>query len=365
LTRPRPGAILRSMDELREKISNSFARWENGFPVGPETQLTLLHGDASARRYVRVRGREPEHRAVAMVLAPETARFSEEAMKGPAPEELPFVNMQRFLRRLGVRVPEIYWVDESLGVLLLEDLGDETLERSLSGADRTRVEELYREAVDLLVDFQARVFRNPDPACVAFSRSFETDLLRWELEHFIEYLVEVDRGATITGTDREVVDKAFDELADAIAAWPRILVHRDFQSRNLMRRNGETVILDFQDALMGPVMYDLVALLRDSYFELDPAQLDSLIGHYLNACRSAGLDRPEPEVFREQFDRLTLQRKLKDAGRFVFIDRKKGNPNFLPFIPASLRYAAEAFSRLGSLASCREVLAGVVPELAR
>jgi N-acetylmuramate 1-kinase len=357
------GAILPGMDDLRQKIEKALSQLDSSY-LTSGLNLDLLHGDASARRYVRISGHASKPSLVAMILAPEQARFSEEAMRGPQADELPFLNIHRYLDRWGVRVPKVHLTDEQLGVVLLEDLGDHTLEHVLQAEDRADIGELYIRAVELLADLQARTSANRDEACLAYTRSFEFDLLRWELDHFIEFIVEADRKQTISGSDRQVVERAFDQLAETIAAWPRGFVHRDFQSRNLMFKDDEIVLIDFQDALLGPAVYDLVALLRDSYVVLEPDLVDRLIDHYLQACARHELERPAKDKFKRQFDQLTVQRKLKDAGRFVFIDRVKGNPNFLPFIPASLKYVAEALAGLEDLADCREVLAKAVVELA-
>ena len=126
---------------------------------------------------------------------------------------------------------------------------------------------------------------------------------------------------------------------------------------------GEQVVIDFQDALLGPRQYDLVALLRDSYVELETGFVEAMLRRYLDRLAAEGGPRLEYGPFREVFDLLTVQRKLKDAGRFVFIDRVKGNPGFLVSIPASLRYVREAFARRPDLAELHEVLARHVPEL--
>jgi aminoglycoside/choline kinase family phosphotransferase len=128
--------------------------------------------------------------------------------------------------------------------------------------------------------------------------------------------------------------------------------------------SGEQAVIDFQDALLGPRQYDLVALLRDSYVELPADLVERMIRRYLEKLAAAGGPRLAYPAFREVFDLLTVQRKLKDAGRFVFIDRVKGNPSFLPSIPASLRYVRDAFARRPDLGGLQELLARHVPELA-
>jgi aminoglycoside/choline kinase family phosphotransferase len=126
---------------------------------------------------------------------------------------------------------------------------------------------------------------------------------------------------------------------------------------------GEQAVIDFQDALLGPRQYDLVALLRDSYVELPADLVEAMLRRYLERLEAEGGPRLPYQPFRQTFDLLTVQRKLKDAGRFVFIDRVRGNPGFLVSIPASLRYVREAFSRRPDLAPLQRLLGRHLPEL--
>jgi aminoglycoside/choline kinase family phosphotransferase len=337
---------------VRGAVTRATGNDASGWPV------RRLAGHASLRSYWRV-GAPPASRVV--MVMPENAR-PEEATSGAAPAEDPFVNVQRYLRSAGARVPAIDAFFEPEGLMVLEDLGDEMLETRLLAGDPA--EPLYAEAVDRLARLRARAEILPDPACVAFQRSFDRTLYRWELEHFREWLLEAWKGAALSSTERPVVDRQFDEIAEALAAEPSGFTHRDYQSRNLMvLPGGEQVIIDFQDALLGPRQYDLVALLRDSYVELPPELVDRMLARYLARLEAEGGPRLEPAAFRATFDLLTVQRKLKDAGRFVFIDRVRGNPGFLPSIPASLRYVREALARRPDLGALREVLARHVPEI--
>ena len=248
-------------------------------------------------------------------------------------------------------------------MLVLEDLGDVTFERALHGGSR---EALYGRAVDLLARMRAAAEARPDPRCLAFTRAFDEELYTWELHHFREYGLEAWSGRAPTEPERAQLERAFGGIAGRLAAAPRGFTHRDYQSRNLMMTHGELVLIDFQDALQGPWQYDLVALLRDSYVELEPAVVEAMIGRWLaEYARASGrtLDR---RGFRRFFDLLTVQRKLKDAARFEFIHRVKRNPGFLPSIPASLRYACAAMDRLAAdpdVTVLREVAARYVPEL--
>ena len=227
---------------------------------------------------------------------------SEEAAKGAAPSELPFINVQRYLARAGASVPAIYRYDAERGLLYLEDLGDITFEsRVLDAGDDVRGR-YYRQAIDQLVALQRYAAAHPDPECVAFSRGFDYELLKWELDHFREYGLEAQDLAP-TPAEREELERIFRAIAEELAAEPRGFVHRDYQSRNLMVQDVDGAprlrIIDFQDALLGTRAYDLVGLLRDSYVALSPALLDTLVAHFVDraddrrralpaALRSAG-----------------------------------------------------------------------------
>jgi N-acetylmuramate 1-kinase len=338
---------------LREQVARA-----TGKPAA-DAVVQSLKGDASNRSYYRV-GSPPDS-FVLMVMPKEASKTSEEASKGEPPKELPFLNVHRYLQRLGVRVPRILRYDEPAGIMVLEDLGDLTFEQALRTSDP---EVLYGRAVDLLALLRARAERDPDPECLAFTRAFDEDLYDWELHHFREWGLEAWSGRTLGGAERARLDALFGRISRRLAAEPRGFTHRDYQSRNLMVVDGELVVIDFQDALQGPRQYDLVALLRDSYVELDRAFVDRMLGRYLASFEAAGGERLEPGPFMALFDLLTVQRKLKDAGRFEFIHRVKGNPSFLVSIPASLRYVKQALDRLPEYRELRALVSPYVPELA-
>ncbi|HEX9050470.1 MAG TPA: phosphotransferase [Anaeromyxobacter sp.] len=336
---------------VRAAVSRATGRDASRAPV------RRLAGHASMRGYWRV-GTPPESQVV-MVLPAE--RKAEEVTKGAAPAGDPFVDVQRYLAGIGVRVPAIRAFLEPEGLMVLEDLGDEMLETRLLAGDAPGP--LYERAIDQLARLRAHAEARPG-GCVAFTRSFDADLYRWELEHFVEWGLEAWKGARLSPAERAVCDREFDRIARALEAEPKGVTHRDYQSRNLMvLPSGEQAVIDFQDALLGPRQYDLVALLRDSYVELEPALVEGMLRRYLDKLHAEGGPRLAYAPFRELFDLLTVQRKLKDAGRFVFIDRVKKNAGFLPSIPASLRYVRDAFARRPDLARLREVLARHVPEL--
>jgi aminoglycoside/choline kinase family phosphotransferase len=318
-----------------------------------------LPGGAGNRTYWRVCGLKGGS-AIVMELPADPVK-SEEASKDHAHEELPFLNVQRYLERIGVRVPRVLLDAVDDGFLVIEDLTDRTLEQALKeGADR---KQLYSYAIDQLARLRAHAEANPDPTCLAWKRAFDYDLYHWEFEHFIEYGL-LARRAKPSDAELKILRHHFGRICRELADAPRSFTHRDYQSRNIMvLKGGEQVVIDFQDALQGPRQYDLVALLRDSYVELDRSLIDQMLSRYLERFELEGGPRLDGGEFVAFFDLLTVQRKLKDAGRFVFIDQVKKNPSFLPHIPSSLRYVKDALKRQPALREVQEILRKHVPEL--
>ena len=330
------------------------------FPVavelsgGNNPRLETIPGGASIRRYHRVLVDGGKWPSLMVMELGDNPLKSEEAAKGAAPTELPFINVQRYLARAGAAVPAIHRYDAERGFIYLEDLGDITFESRVADAGDDLRARYYRQAIDQLVSLQRYAAAHPDPECVAFSRGFDYELLKWELDHFREYGLEA-QGLTPSPSERDALEKIFRRIAEELAAEPRGFVHRDYQSRNLMVQDDadgtpRLRIIDFQDALLGTRAYDLVGLLRDSYVALSPSLLDELVAYFVT---SASVD---PAHFQRLFDLQVVQRKLKDAGRFIFIDRVKHNPSFLVHIPNSLNYVARSLARLPELGTLREIL---------
>jgi aminoglycoside/choline kinase family phosphotransferase len=317
----------------------------------PPVSVTPMPGGASTRRYLRVT--TPSGSAVAMFV-PDAA--PEEVTSGAPRARWPFLEVIELLEARRIRVPRVLAEACDAGLILLEDLGDETLAAFLERAPSRR-EEIYREAVRDLARAQLALRDLPAGSVVA-SRGFDERLLRWELDHFREWGLDA-RDRELSPADRAAFDAIADRLARRIASWPRGFVHRDYQSRNLMVRAAEggreeLVWIDFQDALLGPRVYDLVALLNDSYQTFDRPFVEARLDEFAEA---RGLDASDRRLLGREFDVVTVQRKLKDAGRFVFIDRVKKNPSFLPFVEPTLVKVRAALERLSDEEDMRALAA--------
>ena len=329
--------------------------------------LSPLAGDASNRRYFRLDlVGSPVRSLILMQLAdPEGFKQSEEAVSGTtrAITELPFVNILQHLERAGVGTPRLLYYDNPAGLLYLEDFGDVTLHEASGGATPAARAELYRTAVDTLVRIHTKATSPANPSCLAFHRSFDVPLLMWEFDHFLEFGVVGRRGKPMCADDYEVIRAEFQKIAELMASQPRVFTHRDYHSRNLMVHPDGLGVLDFQDALLGPASYDLASLLRDSYVELEEALVEELIEAYLERIATRRPSFSNRPAFYRLFDLTSIQRNLKAAGRFVYIDQVKQNPKFLADIPRTLGYVRRNLDRYPELATLRKHLRPYVPEL--
>lgn len=335
--------------------------------VAEFASLTPLAGDASNRRYFRIALKEklPASVILMQLAEPEGFKQSEEAVSGASVQinELPFTNILSHLAKAGVAVPSLYWYDREAGLLYLEDFGDLTLAEACRDAARPYIERLYRQAIEGLVLLQVKGTSPRDPGCIAFHRSFDVPLLMWEFEHFLEYGIVARQGKPMCSDDYLAIKEEFHKIARLLAGQPQVFVHRDYHSRNLMVEGHRLGVIDFQDALMGPASYDLASLLRDAYIQLDEDLVDGLIDYFLDGMAAQGRVIAGRAAFRRLFDLTSIQRNLKAAGRFVYIDRVKHNPKFLADIPRVLGYVKRNLLKYPELATLRKHLTPYVAEL--
>lgn len=322
----------------------------------PISSVNKLHGDASYRAYYRLTTTDGKTYIVMQLPEGKSSASEEITNFSGKMTELPFQNVQHFLKEIGIPVPEIIRYDPELRLMLLEDCGDELLYTKVTQATEDVQLLWYGKAVELLCAIQKKCSAIQSMDCIALQRSFDATLLNWEFAHFVEYGIEDRRGEKLPEKIRKEFDRVTGRITDAIMELPYGFTHRDYQSRNLLIHNDTLVVIDFQDALRGPFAYDLVALLRDSYVALSAPVVNKLLAQYA-ATRGMTND----DVHRA-FDLITIQRKLKDAGRFVYIDRVKKNPNYLQFIPASLGYVREAMGRVAEGQQLLDLLIPFVPE---
>ena len=347
---------------------------QNSLPFSSRlSQCVPLAGDASNRKYFRLHlsGAEVSSLILMQLADPEGFKASEEAVSGKESEisELPFINVLKHLQARKISVPILYFYDESAGLIFLEDFGDVTLAQACQAASATTIRSYYRQAIDVLVEIHVKASLPSSTSCLAFSRSFDVPLYEWEFEHFLEYGVEARQGNPIDAGDLSVIKEEFKKIAETLVEQSMVFTHRDFHSRNLMVDGERLGVIDFQDALLGPPAYDLASLLRDSYMALDEALVDELLEYYqekmckaLPSSQHSAMHLDDVPTFRQIFDCTSIQRNLKAAGRFVYIDRVKGNPNFLESIPRTLHNVRANLTKYPQLHRLFKHLSPYVPE---
>lgn len=317
-------------DNADPRLSH-LTRWIAGLPGPPVERIVPASADASFRRYFRVhRGEETQ---VAMDAPPEREALDD------------WLRVARILTATGVHVPPVIAVDSEQGFVLMEDLGRQHyLEAVEKGADP---EPLYADAIDALVRMQSAA---PDEASAL--PPYDRELLHRELSLFSEWFASRHLGLALDDDTRRTVADAFEWLCDAALAQPTVLVHRDYHSRNLLvRPDGNPGIVDFQDAVRGPVSYDLVSLLKDCYVVWPRKRLSAWLDRYRERAAAAGIDvGGSRDEFLRWFDRMGLQRHLKVLGIFSRLWHRDGKAGYLADLPRVLDYTLEATAATPELA---------------
>jgi aminoglycoside/choline kinase family phosphotransferase len=284
-----------------------------------------------ARRFFRVALDGPPFSLIARCEQPEDPRLRP---AGVAPEP-PLEPVRALLERAGLPVPRRHAADVAHGIELLEDLGDETLERAVRGAASAERRTLYARACALVPRLQAI-------EVASFGRRLDAALFRYKAEQVVTWLVPYATGRAATPGEREVVTTAFAEIEAAAIAAPQRLAHRDFKAQNLhvVEREGgrELVMIDLQGAFLAPPEYDLVCLLRDLQVELGAEE----IRDHLGAIRPELPDAPSPEALQQRFELLTLSRVGKDLSRFLYALRERGDERYRPYLATGVRHLRAA-----------------------
>jgi aminoglycoside/choline kinase family phosphotransferase len=260
------------------------------------------------------------------------------------------------MHQAGLHVPEVIALDLEQGFLLLEDLGSTDY---LSVQTSDTVESLYADATAALLRLQTAA---PMTGLPPYDRA----LLLREMQLFPDWLLVRHLALEIDADERVMLDEVFENLIENALAQPVVCVHRDYHSRNLMRvQSGNPGVIDFQDAVAGPVTYDLVSLLRDCYVRWPGERVDAWVAEYYWAAHAAGLLEGVDEAgFLEWFDLMGVQRHLKAAGIFARLNHRDGKPGYLADIPRTLGYIVEVGKRRAEIAPLAEFIESkVLPNL--
>lgn len=303
--------------------------------VLPERRLRLepASSDASFRRYFRVRSDGDTW--IVMDAPPE-----KEACE-------PFVRVAGLLAQAGVHVPAILAQDTAQGFLLLSDLGTQTY---LDILDDRNADALFRDAVEALLKWQ----RATRPGVLP---PYDAVLLKREMELFSTWYVGRHLGVALAPRQREALEALFRLLVDSACAQPQVYVHRDYMPRNLMLSEPNPGVLDFQDAVEGPITYDLVSLFRDAFVSWPEERVLDWTIRYWEKARRAGLPvEADFSAFYRAFEWMGLQRHLKVLGIFARLHYRDGKPQYLADTPRFMGYARAVAQRYRELAPLARLL---------
>lgn len=329
-------------------------RW----PAASVVSIDAMRGDASSRAYRRVQIRPGDSKApaslVAMLLADSAVALSSEELGvfgDDGPTELPFISVARYLDTITDALPRIEAQSPEGDILLLEDVGDLTLWAAAS-ADPAGPLPWFTKALEWLAELQGQA-KDDGSGCTAFAQTFDERLFQWEFQHFIEYGVANAPAALVAEASAEL-----QEIAQQLAALPTLFCHRDFHAWNLHAQGDRLRVIDFQDALLAPALYDVASLLTDRCTPtlITPALEDQLIVAYHNAASGDG----PVDATRQAYTLCALQRTLKVVGRFNYLADVKGKPEYRDMLGDVVASARRMLDKVPSLVRSRELFDGFV-----
>lgn len=310
------------MDSRRDELD----AWCTRVLGTPHVALEPASADASFRRYFRVRAGHDTF--IAMDAPPEHG------------DQTQFLRVGALLREAGLHAPTVHAADTDQGFVLMEDLGEGTY---LDAMDADNADGLFNDAIDALVRWQAASRDNELPP-------YDRDLLHGELSLFSDWYLGRHMGVSLDARQQRTLEQVFDILVDSALAQPRVFVHRDYMPRNLIISKPNPGIVDFQDAVMGPLTYDLVSLFRDAFISWPEQRIAGWIDAYRDKARAAGLPvERDLGAFWRDFDLMGVQRHLKVIGIFARLHYRDGKTGYLADTPRFFDYLRRVAPRYEDL----------------
>ena len=325
------------MERTNSARALALETWLYGLFPAEKWQLEPASADASFRSYFRITLVERGESRIVMDAPPEQEDCR------------PFIRIAGLLRQAGLNAPEVLARDLAQGFLLLTDLGTTTYLAALQ-KDDANADALFRDATDALITWQLASKPGVLPA-------YDAALLRRELDLFPDWYLARHLGLTLAPAQKELLQQMFALIMASNLAQPGVYVHRDYMPRNLMLSEPNPGILDFQDAVYGPISYDLASLTRDAFISWDEERALDWIVRYWDRARRAGLPvGADFGDFYRDLEWMGLQRHLKVLGIFARIRHRDGKPGYVEDAPRFLGYVRAVVSRYNALSPLAQLL---------
>jgi aminoglycoside/choline kinase family phosphotransferase len=307
----------------RENVLNNFFK-ENKYEV------FQLAGDASSRKYFRIVSEEESY--VLMEWEPYN------------PSNYPFTSVLNHFLKCNIAVPEIIFESPETGHILLEDLGDLTLERKFwESQEPNQSLSYYQRSIDEMIKIHFHATKSEFKS-TAHKTIFDTEKLLWELNYGYQHLIQGVCEYKISKEHQLELDKSLYQIASQLAEHSKYISHRDYHSRNIMIKLGKVRVIDFQDARLGPVQYDLVSLLKDSYVQIPDEMMNSLIDYYIENAKSFLSENFSKENFLKIYELQSIQRCFKACGSFASFYQLRSDKRYLKYISSTLKHVIKSLS---------------------
>lgn len=301
-----------------------------------------LAGDASNRRYYRV-----VHNNQSFVLM---------RWEPYNPDNYPFISVLRHFEKNGIHVPKIIGMAPSDGLMLLEDLGDLTLERKFwESQDKFGALDFYKQAIDEVAKIHNQATDNRGP-CTAFDIEFNTEKFLWEMNYGKQNLIEGILKFKFSEKAQTEIDRIFLSICTKLDQEPKRIAHRDYHSRNLMIKLNNMHVIDFQDARLGPIQYDLVSLFRDSYVDMSDELAETLMNYYLELSKDYLPENFSKEHFLKIYELQSIQRCFKACGSFASFFHLREDRRYLKYLPGTLRKVIKATNEFPEYKAFADIL---------
>ncbi len=252
-------------------------------------------------------------------------------------KDYPFLSVLEHFRDHAIKVPNLVKMSPSEGLVLLEDLGDLTLERKFwENQNQETALPFYKKSMDELLKIHIRASEKPND-CTAFKIEFDKAKFLWEMNYGLDNLIKGICRWTLSSQVENEIKSIFGDVCERLDKEPKCIAHRDYHSRNLMIKLDDVRVIDFQDARLGPVQYDLVSLLRDSYVNMNDEMANQLLLYYREKSSEMGHKLASPDQFSEIYEIQTIQRCFKACGSFSSFYNQRGDTRYLKYLSSTLK----------------------------